>query len=353
VLDPQSWQVVSSPLPSDGWAGALSFSPSADRLAIGYNHPGKSSVLVLETSNGEILTTLRPGFRPEGVAFFQDGRQLLVYGTQTVEQPGVTAPGPLRLEAYSIPSGEKLWGQELSDVTSGSWCLEGCEDEHGRQLYAILKPAYVLSPDGTTFFILHADQEKFTRVSLADGTREDIEIHEAASWFDRLLAATAGVAQAKGAVRGGDKLATISPDGTRLYAQSTEMDAELNSDGYWESLDSVTELQIIDANSGQILASADASGYGYVLSTDGKYLFSTVWTDAGLETEVLSAEDLSRVTGLLGWELMYSQDLNGNKVLLGRHETSATTSLALVDADNFEIVGSWKSTGMANWVPAP
>jgi hypothetical protein len=46
-------------------------------------------------------------------------------------------------------------------------------------------------------------------------------------------------------------------------------------------------------------------------------------------------------------------DLNGDEILLGRHDDGATTMLALVNPDNYEIMGSWKGIGMPNWVPVP
>ncbi len=303
IVDLPAWQVISTTLSNDGWTGAISFSPTADRLAISYNRQKGSSVLVLDTSTGETLTDLALGFRPAGIAFYQDEGRLLVYGTLPAEKPGVTPPGPVRLEAYAIPSGEMLWERELTGVVSGNWCLENCDDTHGMQLYAIWTPAILLSPDGTTLYILHADQDKMTQVSLKDGGSQDVQIHEAQSWIERLLASTAGVALAKGGAKGTTRLAAISPDGERLYVQSSTMNATLNQDGYWEPADAVTELQAVDAHSGQILASIPASGYGERLTTDGEYLFSSGWTDSGLETAIWSAGGLESVPSLKGWEL--------------------------------------------------
>lgn len=352
IVDLPTWQVISATLPADGWSDAVSFSPGADRLAISYNRSKGSSVLVIDTSSGETLADLASGFRPEGIAFYQDNRHLLLYGTLPAKEPGVTPPGPLRLEAHSLLSGEKLWERELADVTSGSWCLEGCEGEHGQQLYTIWKPAIVVSPDGGMLYIVHADQDKMTRVSLADGSREDVKIREAQSWIERLLASTAGAALAKGGARGATRLAVISPDGERLYVQSTAMDAELNQDGFWEPADETTLLQVIEAQSGLILAQKPASGYGIRITADGKNLLFGSWTETAVNTEILSADDLESVASLVGWDAAFAPDLDGNMILLGSRGTNTTTELGLIDPDNFLVLGSWKYNGQAYWAPA-
>ena len=352
LVDLPSWQVISTALPADGWVGAISFSPGADRLAISYNRQKGNSVLVIDTSSGEVLSELALGFRPEGIAFYRDNSQLLAYGTLPAEVPGFTPPGPLRLEAYSIPSGERLWGRELADVTRGSWCIEGCKNVHGQQLYAAWYPAIVLSPDGSLLYILHADQDKLTRVSLAGGSSESVEIREAQSWIERLLASTADVALAKGGAKGTTRLGVISPDGKRLYAQSITTDAVLNQDGFWESADAVTELQVIDTQSGQILARKPASGYGLSLTPDGKYLLSGAWTETGVDTEIWSADDLEKVVHVDGWELVFSRNLDGNIVLLGSRRTDSITEIALFDLENFQVKGGWKYSGLVYWIPA-
>lgn len=351
LVDLPAWQVISTTLPADGWVGSVAFSPAADRLAISNNRAKGSSLLVIDTSSGEMLSELGLEFRPEQIAFYQDNSRLLLYGTPPAENPGITPPGPLHLEAISVPSGNILWEGDLSEVTSGSWCIEGCEKDHGQQLYAAWFPAIVLSPDGTLLYILHADQDKLTRVSLADGSREDVEVREAQSWIERLLASTAGMALAKGGTEGTTRQAVISPDGKRLYMLSTTTDAELNQDGFWENTHVNTELQVIDPQSGQILARMPASGYRIRLSPDGRYLFIDNWTDPGVDTEIWSADDLKRVASLKGWELVYSPDIDGNMVLLGSRGNNTTTKLARIDPDSFQVQGSWKYNGQANWVP--
>jgi len=352
LLDLPAWQVISTTLPADGWVGSVAFSPAADRLAISYNRPKGSSLLVIDTSSGERLSELVLEFRPEQIAFYQDNSRLLLYGTLPAENPGIIPPGPLHLEAISAPSGEILWEGDLADVTSGSWCIEGCEEDHGQQLYAAWYPAIVLSPDGTRLYILHADQDKLTRVSLADGRIEEVELREAQSWIERLLASTAGVALAKGGAEGTTRQAVIAPDGKRLYMLSTTTDAELNQDGFWENTHVDTELKVIDPHSGQILARKPASGYGIRLSPDGKYLVLDNWTETGPAPEIWTADGLERVARLEGWELALSPNLDGNMVFLGSRGTNTTTELALIDPDSFQVQGSWKYNGQANWIPA-
>jgi hypothetical protein len=132
---------------------------------------------------------------------------------------------------------------------------------------------------------------------------------------------------------------------------STTTDAELNQDGFWENTHVDTELQVIDPHSGQILARKPASGYGIRLTPDGKYLLLDKWVETGLETEIWTADGLERVARLEGWELALSPDLDGNMVFLGSRGTNTTTELALIDPDSFQVQGSWKHNGQANWVP--
>jgi len=159
------------------------------------------------------------------------------------------------------------------------------------------------------------------------------------------------MALAKGGTEGTTRQAVISPDGKRLYMLSTTTDAELNQDGFWENTHVNTELQVIDPQSGQILARMPASGYRIRLSPDGRYLFIDNWTAPGVDTEIWSADDLKRVASLKDWELVYSPDIDGNMVLLGSRGNNTTTKLARIDPDSFQVQGSWKYNGQANWVP--
>jgi hypothetical protein len=351
IIDLPTWQVISTTLTADGWAEAISFSPEAGKLAISYNHSKGSSVLVIDTASGEILSDLEIGFRPAGIAFYLDNRHLLVYGTLPAAEPGVTPPGALRVEAYLIPTGEKIWERELADVTSGSWCLENCTGEHGQQLYALWTPAILVSPQGDMLHILHADRNLLTRISLADGSRADVEVREAQSWLERLLAWSAGTALAKGGMEGATRLAAISADGKQLYVQTTTMKSEQNKDGFWAIVDETTELQAIDTHNGTILAQKPATGYGIRLTPDGKHLLFGTWTQSDVKTDVLSAKNLERVARLDGWEVAISPDTGGNLLLLGSRGTNTTTELTWIDPDSFQVQGSWKYKGQASWIP--
>jgi hypothetical protein len=346
-----SWEVITSTLPADGWVSQIAFSPAGDRLAVSYNGVEGSTLMLIDAASGKTLGAQRLDFQPEGVAFFQGGEALVAYGTLQGVEPGLSEPEGLRLEAVSAPSMARLWQRDLPEVTSGQWCLEGCDAEHGMQLYAYWAPGIVVSPQENRLYIFHADEDKMTRLSLADGSSEDVKLQEAQSWLERLLTWTAGVAYAKGGMQGITRQAVLSPDGKTLYALSTSTDSELNPDGWWEVTETNTELVMIDTQNGAVLARQPASGYTLRLTPDGKHLLSEQWMDPGMETQVWSADDLSPLALLDGWEVTLTADAEGNDLYLAKRGENTIREMGIVDPQSWQVQTPWEIKGRALWVP--
>ena len=343
------WKDITTLLPGSGWVGTLIFSPGNERLAMLYNRANTSSLLIIDAASGEIVAQQALDFQPERVAFAQEGRTLVVYGTPQSDNPGITQPGAPRLVALDAVTLETVWEREFSGLASGSWCLEDCDQPHGQQLYAYWAPAVVFAPAENQLFILHADRDQLTRVDLVDGAVSQLQITKRQSWLERLLSLTAGVASAKGGSRGATKQAFLAAGGKQLYVLSTATDAVRNQDGYWEPINEYTEAQVIDLASGQIVDRYPAASSWLRSSPDGRFILVETWQDTGLDTQLLAAGTLEKVADFQDWEIVWAPGLDGQAALLGKRGTNTTTELALFDPQSYQVVSTWSYNGLAEW----
>jgi hypothetical protein len=356
LIDLEAWQEITATLPGAGWVSTLAFSLDGERLALDYNNAKSSIILLVNPTDGQFVSKTQLDFRPEQIAFTPDGRSLAVYGQPMSDAPGITEPGSPRLVALQAVEGgafKKLWELELQGVDSGQWCLEGCDASHGQQLFAYYQPGVLFSSAEAKLYILHADGEQMGIVDLATGRIDTVPIGAPQSWIERLLSLTAGVAQAKGGMRGATEHAVLSPDGSKLYTIATTWDAELNQDGFWESKQTKNEVQVIDLKSRQIIAHEPTQAYTLRIDPTGKYLLLDAWVNTGQSTWVLAADGLSHVNSQLGWQVLPARGMDGKITWLGIRTNETTTDLALLDPQNLQIANSWQVNGQAQWVLPP
>jgi len=235
LIDLQAWSEVTATLPGGGWVDRLAINPDTTRLALVYNERNSTTLMVLDTESGKIVTQQELELRPSLIGYVQDGATLAVYGQPPGSNPGMTQPDPPRVLILDPTTLEVRWDQSLENVLSGHWCLENCEASHEKLLFADWSPAVVFSHDGRKLYVVHADEERLTTVDLDARAVHTVEIQVAQSWFERLLALTAGVAEAKSGSQGASKTAALSPDGTRLYVVGYTTEAMRDADGYWQT----------------------------------------------------------------------------------------------------------------------
>ena len=364
LVDVMAWRAVTATLPGKGWVWPITFSPDTTRLALTYYNRTSSTLLLFDADTGQLLAQQALAFRPSLMAFTPDGTSLVAYGQPLGSPPGMGKPDSPRVLLAEAETLEVMWDQPLEDILSGDWCLEKCSEPHGAQVFAEWRPAVVLSHDGRKLYIVHADEERLTTVDLnartiqGQGRRPSPNV--ARSWFERLLALTAGVAEAKGVNTGTTKEALLSPDGKHLYVVETTRNITRSAEGNSEGIETPVGLQVIDVESGHKVASRNIQMTGTWISADkirftpdGAYPVVSGWRDGEQWTEVLDAKSLERVARLDGWEISITRGMNGRPMILASQYDRDRTEFAVLDPRSFDITYSWSVNRYASWVAAP
>jgi hypothetical protein len=348
LVDVGAWQKLDVALPGKGYATPLAFNPDSSRLALAYNTPQASSLLVYDVASGEQTARLALDFLPEWMAYVLGGKTLAVYGSPLGDDPGVAQPPAPRLLLLDPDSLQEAKELRFDSLLDGDWCLENCDQSHELRRAAMWKPALALAPDGSRLYIVHADQETLTSIDLAQGAVHDAAIEQPTSWLERLLSATAGVAHAKGLAQGAIKSAVVSPDGSRLYVLSQRLSGDPQAEYEGQ------ELQVIDLTSdqtpGSVLASTELTPDRYVYAmqplSSGETLLLLGYVDEKLFIQAVSSGDLKPSTSLTGW-----QAADGPGVLLGQNLSEQDNELAVIDPVSLEVLRTWKVDGNGTWLP--
>ncbi|MCL4294988.1 MAG: hypothetical protein KJ077_04645 [Anaerolineae bacterium] len=347
------WRKLKAALPGRGWIGPLAFSPQNSTLALSYELERNSTLMLFDTSTGQLIGQRLLEFRPSLIGYALDGLSLVIYGAPLGADPGIAKPGSPRLLLVDAATLEVQWKQPLEGILGGSWCEERCAAPYEERLFAYWSPAVVLSHDGRQLYLVHADEEKLTAVDLAARAVRSVEMQAARPWFEDLLALTAGVARAKGAGIGAFKTAVLSTDGTRLFVLGQTMEAAPTPEGHWQSSQTSLGLQVIEVESGRKVASLDTPASGIRLTPDGTSLLLDGWGEQDPWIEVLDAATLEKVTRLTGWEVVFSRQTDGQPIPLARQPGQATTGLAVLDPRSFNVIRSWSVEGHASWIALP
>lgn len=241
------------------------------------------------------------------------------------------------------------WETRLKGLSDGQvWT----DESNNPDSFTLWSPAVVFSPEKQAVYIVHANANQLTTVDIAKRTASTIEIQPATSWIERLLALTAGVAQAKG-LNGAVKSAVLSGDGSRLYVVGESGVVSKDANGEWQFSREVLGLKVIDTASGREIARRETEATDPALSRDGRFLFLRGWSETAW-TDVFDAESLELVTHLAGRFLSSSRLLNGEAVLLSNIQYgSGLTSLASLDPASFEEIKAWKVRDSAYWLVPP
>jgi len=319
------------------------------RLALSYHNRTSSTLMLFDTGTGQLIAQQPLAFRPSLMKYTQEGTALTIYGQPLSAVPGISKPDAPRVLLVDADTLDILWDQPLAGIISGSWCLDNCDAPHGEQMFAHWWPAVTPSHDGHKLYIVHADEEKLTSVDFDARTVHSVEIREARSWFEELLALTAGVAEAKGGENGAFKEAVLSQDGARLYVIGRTVNSTRDARGDWQVEEAYLGLQVIDVESGRRVTGLDGEAKAIGTTPDGAYLLLNDWDGRVWWTEVLAAESLQRVARLEGWAVVPARRIDGRPILLASNPYRES-QLATLDPRSFDIVHTWSASGHAEWV---
>ena len=345
LVDVATWQSQEIELPGGGWASSMVFKPDSSQLALAYHQPDQDLLLLFDAASGALLASLELPFAVEWIEFVLGGSDLAVVGSDPGQLAGISQPEISQVLLIDPATLEQSWQHSLDGVLSGQWCLENCEGSPDEIRFAYYKPGISLSPDGSQLYIVHADEEKITRLDLKAHTSRTFQIQPQQSWLKWLLSLTAGRALAKTMPQGAIRLATSSPDGTVLYVATQRMSPDAQTPPE-------TTLQAIDLASGNVISQAESRSLTWPtrlsLSPNGEQLLLIGYDEDSSRSEIYTPY-LKQSGYLDGWQISPSRSPDGSPLLLGSDQGDKRTRLGLADGF-FEIYHTWQTDGIAWWI---
>jgi hypothetical protein len=334
-VDLQSWTPVTTTVSILNWAAAMTFNPDATQLAVAYATPGAAApnsppaapqpyiLAVVDRASGTVVKQQRIDFNPSLLQYTPDGKSLVAFGAE--ENPQGDAIPLAHLLVFDARDYSLAWDAPMGDIHAG---FKQRKDSGSDYIMDQWEPAAVLSTDGRELYIVHADQDKLTRVDLVDSQVTTVDIRPKLSWLERLLSLGTGIAYAKG-VNGTTRQA-IYLDG-RLYVAGLVQTTEKDSAGNWQFTQDSLGLQVIDAQTGALLDQMDSEASQIELSPGKEALYLEGWTGNSPWTEVVSTGDLKVIRRLTGYNLHVAPLPGGGNILLAASQLSDVTRLAPVD----------------------
>lgn len=353
LVDVPAWKATVVSLPVTGRAGTPAFSQDGSRVALSVRNQDGSALMVFDGVTGDVLGQTTIPFEPALVGFANGGADVAVYGQTEGEKAGVSKPGTPQLLLLDAATLATSWETTFDSVLSGYWCTDKCDEGHGLRVSAIWTPAALLSPDGSNFYIVHADEDALTAVDLAARAVREMPIAAAQSWIDRLLAATAGVAHAKGAMNGATRTAVISPDGKTLYVSGETWTSPVDAEGNFTMYNEALPLQAVDAATGTILNESDAGSATLRMTPDGQTLLLMDWGNNWPVNKALDAQTLDLVNQVVGPEVLPAYGQDGEQLLLGQHYYATWMEFSVIDPQTYRQSEAWKWKEAGSWVALP
>lgn len=350
-IDIASWQARTSELGFDAWVSTMAFSPDGSSLAVATASPAvmgrapdQFGLQLIDVAGDRVIAEAALEVQPLQIAFSADGSMLSAYGSA----PFVDTKTPSGPPVVSV-----FGGRDLSPL--GSLVLQGVvdgvmpvDDETLPEPFLWWSPAVVFAPDGRTLYVIHADEDRLTRVDLAERQVTSMESAPRRSWLERLLTLGVEPAYAKGA-GGGFRRGVISPDGTRLYSVGSLTDPTIDEMGNLSFTTTNLGLQVIDADSGVELARFDTQADEISLGFGGEQIFLRGWGPSSFAwTEVLDSATLELANRFNHARLFSVQDSAGRWLYLAV-VGSNSTKVTIVDPASGAELAEWQF-GTANGV---
>jgi len=350
IINRRIWHQVTIALPGKGWVGSVFFSPNENNLVLILNETKTSTVMLIDTSTGKLITQQTIPFQPSVSGYTHNG--IVVFGQPLGSKPGISKPDSPRILLLDAKTLEVKWEQTLPNIVSGDWCLKNCDASFSEETFASWVPAVVLSTERDQLYIIHANEDQLTTVDFNARTVHTIEIQEKRSFLDIFMAWSAGVAKAKGNSNGVFKTGVLSPDGTRLYVIGQTMNSIPAAEEEPQETEQSLGVEVIDVDRGQRLSRADVEASWIKFTPDGTHLLLGRWAQRGIH--VLDAGSLESVVDIKKWDLVSTLEVTGQPMILVSQSDQAQTQLAILDPITFATSHSWSlNTSYASWVSTP
>jgi DNA-binding beta-propeller fold protein YncE len=245
------------------------------------------------------------------------------------------------------------WSAELKGVRDGIFPIdesvtEANIHEPGQAFY--ISPGLAFAPERDTLYVVHADSEQLTTVDFESQKVETVDIRARLTWFERLLALSAGVAHAKigdGIIR----QAVVSPDGQFLYVVGVNNMTVVDQQGNWQMEQTPLGLEILQTSDGSRVSRFESNGTELSLSPDGRFLYLINWGKTTPSTEIFDTVTQQVVLRKDKISAMPTLLMNGEFLLTSAYSTSDTSHhMAILLPDGSSVLAEWTDDESVWWL---
>lgn len=355
IMDLENWEELIAPIPVDksfsSWFMIPAYDGSGDLIPLLLNKQTDTvgEIILVDRQQGKVAARVdMPAFVYQAVN--TAGGNLAVYGLQTDRSANRPLAYIALLDGKTL---DLVWEKTLPEVPlSDGEPVDQSNPTEGRYY----QPAAAFSADGSRLFLVAADRPLLVTVDFEKQAVEKAPIRPRLSFIERLLAATAGVVQAK-AINGVIKNGVLSQDGRYLYVAGEETRVTGN-EGDELQMDVIPlGLQVIDTRDGTLVRELVTDANQLALSPDGQALLLTGWKDvadgsSGAWTDVL---DLStwKVTRRLPGTARPSRLLDGSLAWLVYDQKLETSTISLYLPGESAALSQISRPAFIDWIPIP
>jgi hypothetical protein len=336
LIDLEAWSVRDAAITVDGYPGLFQYTADGLSLLLAETGDRLQYLSRFDARSGQRVAEVDLGFFPRQAAVTPDSAGLMVYGTSSPAGNGLNPAAHVALlDAHDLAP---RWQLALPEVLDGQYLRGEALEPHDNSIWYL--PATVWAPGQPWLYIVHADQDRLTIVNFDAQSVASRPIAPAQSWLDRLMAFTAGVAEAK-MVNGTQKHAAISPAGDRLYVLGFTVDSSQQ-----HFTETPLGLSVVDPFTGQLLAHLNTESRSFSLALGGHLLILETGGEH-VAAEVRRAVDLGTVVRTMPGVRLLSGRIPGSQpLLLAVMDQPTETRFQVLDPASFDALGAWSVPGV-------
>jgi hypothetical protein len=332
LTDLATWQTVTTTLTFDHVMLPPLFSADNRRLYLVepvLSGPPADKLVAVDVAAQEVAGELVLPFPPHRLAVTPDGSAIHLYGRDGAARDGLITNPTAQVARVDAAGLSLVWEHALEGVKDGHFAPDGSSDPHEGIGW---EAASVFTSDASTLYIAHADGPRLTTVVFEPQAPAvaTAGVAPRRTWGEWLRGLVVRSAQAK-ILNGTSLVATLAPDGSRLYVGGTVYRYE---DAVHREESS--RVQVIELPEGTALPPGPPASGAYP-DASGAQLFLANWRYMQATpkewTEVVDAATLEQTAMIEGWVVRPSRRLDGQPVLLGqRNRPGGYPEVALFDA---------------------
>ncbi len=354
LIDLPSWKHRLSNVGLHGVVSSVVYSPDGSLLALTSQGP-EGYLRIVDARNGEVQAGGPAGCSIRSARFTRDDKAIMVYCPR-LASTGESIGAP-RAALFAASDLRLLWSVELNGVRDGIFPKEAgtanTQDIHQPGAARYFEPGIAFDPGHDLLYLVHGDEDKLTTVDFTHRKVNTVAVHAKTSWFDQLIALTAGVAHAKG-MDGTSKQAVISPDGKYLFVSGNTEAVSQKSNGNWDMTDTSIGLQVISTQDGSVVRNMDTEASSATLSPGGQQLLLTGWKEDRPWTDVYDISSMRIIQHLDDTRLIPTRRMDGKAMLASSDEISdAKSEMALVAPDTWIVMSRWTGPDPIGWLIDP